>query len=85
VNPVQRPTAQYAYASVGSSIGYRFADRWRVSAAVDVMLMGALGRPRWDEGGRFIGGAGESTFSSDALASTFLAVFCPSLGLALDF
>jgi hypothetical protein len=85
----ESPQARYVYVAPEFRLGWRFADRFELSAGVRALILVALTQPKWaDENPVYPGDSfdvGLLTFGADALAGRTLLVVSPGLGARFDF
>jgi hypothetical protein len=85
----ESPQARYLYVAPEFRLGWRFADRFELSAGVRALILVGLSQPTWaDENPVYPGDSfkvGELSFGADALAGRTILVVSPGLGARFDF
>jgi hypothetical protein len=85
----ESPQARYLYVAPEFRLGWRFADRFELSAGVRALILVGLTEPVWaDESPVFPGesfNVGPLRFGADTLAGRSLLVVSPGLGARFDF
>jgi hypothetical protein len=85
----ESPQARYLYVAPEFRLGWRFADRFELSAGVRALILVGLSQPTWaDENPVYPGDSfkvGELSFGADTLAGRTILVVSPGLGARFDF
>jgi hypothetical protein len=85
----ESPQARYLYVAPEFRLGWRFADRFELSAGVRALILVGLSQPTWaDEDPVYPGDSfkvGELSFGADTLAGRTILVVSPGLGARFDF
>ena len=92
VDVAERPSASYLLVAPEARIGKRIGEHFEVSFGVEIAVLVALSRPKWnpDEGAvnavsPTSRGDGLATFPADSLTGGTLLLFSPGLAARYDF
>ena len=85
----ESPQARYLYVAPEFRLGWRFADRFELSAGVRALVLVGLTQPSWSDENPVLPDdslrVGLLTFGGDTLAGRTLVVVSPGLGARFDF
>jgi hypothetical protein len=78
-------SATFLYIAPEARFGYRFADRFELSAGVAAYVLVALGAAEWNNARLFAAGNGAASFSPEELTGSVIVLLAPGLGFRADF
>jgi hypothetical protein len=92
INATENDSATYLYATPEVRIGRRFGDHFELNVGLELMVMTALGQPKWKDTNQInsssdphVAGDGIGTFGAQALAGSFVFIVAPGIGARYEF
>jgi hypothetical protein len=78
-------SATFLYIAPEARFGYRFANRFEVSAGIAGYVLVGLGAAEWENDQLFAAGNGAASFETEELTGSVIVVLAPGLGFRADF